>query len=135
MVTLTDIEPRTWDAAEGALDPADPRFRERLVAAYDEATTTFLAAGATDVLWVVPPSPPQLPERRRPRSTRAYGHYAEALREVAARHPGQVAVVDLAAGSPPSPSRPSGPTGCTGRGRRRPASPTSSSARCSSPRG
>ncbi len=46
-----------WDDAEGPLGPSDDRFLARLVADYDAATQSFLAAGATDVLWVLAPMP------------------------------------------------------------------------------
>jgi hypothetical protein len=107
MVTLTDAGPRTWDAAEGPLDPSDPRFRARLVADYDEAASRFLAGGAAAVVWVVPP-PPATADAD---GTARAAHYAEALREVAARRPGQVSVVDLtawAAAQPEPLDRPDG---------------------------
>lgn len=98
MVTLSDVDDRTWDAAEGPLGPADPRFFDRLVTSYDQATVGFLAAGATDVLWVVPPVPEVEfgVEQQHLRDPARYARYAEALEDVAARHPGQVAVIDLA---------------------------------------
>jgi peptidoglycan/LPS O-acetylase OafA/YrhL len=98
LVTLADIDQRTWDPAEGALGPADPRFFDRLVAAYDAATLELLAAGAGDVLWAVPPVPAvgyREPQRYLLDPQR-YARYAEALQTVADRHPGQVAVLDVA---------------------------------------
>ena len=59
------------------------------------------------MLWVVPPTPHVPNEGLAER----LGHYADALREVAARHPGQVAAVDLAAwlaAQPEPPDRPDG---------------------------
>jgi peptidoglycan/LPS O-acetylase OafA/YrhL len=98
MVTLSDIDQRTWDAAEGPLGPADPRFYDRLVAAYDAASVAFLGAGATDVVWVAPPVPDVAygSDDRHLVDPARYTRYADALREVAARHPGQVTVADLA---------------------------------------
>ena len=57
MVTMRDIEDRVWDDAEGPIGPSDDRFLARLVDDYDAATQSFLAAGATDVLWVLAPMP------------------------------------------------------------------------------
>ena len=95
-----DIEDRVWDDAEGPIGPADDRFLARLVDDYDAATQTFLAAGATDVLWVLAPIP-ALPLNAAtaalPRAGLRHARYAAAMHEVAARHPGQASVVDLAA--------------------------------------
>ena len=99
MVTLRDIEDREWDPAEGPIGPDDDRFLARLVADYDAATQEFLAAGATDVLWVLPPIP-DLPftgdaaEVLDPsRSARYAGGDGRGRRPAI---PGQAAVVDLA---------------------------------------
>jgi hypothetical protein len=113
MVTLTDVDDRTWSTDEGKLSPADPRFFDRLVAAYDTQTAGFLARGATRVLWIAPPEPllpvsdgaGEMPQPAR------FARLAEALRAVAARHPGQVDVVDLWAwitAQPVVPARPDG---------------------------
>jgi lysophospholipase L1-like esterase len=113
MVTLTDLDDRTWSSAEGTLSPADPRFFDRLVAAYDTRTTAFLAGGAKRVLWIAPPvpllPPSSLDADMSPADRNA--RYVEALRTVAARHPGQVDVVDLPAWlatQPQAPPRPDG---------------------------
>ena len=100
MVTLTDIDDRVWDDAEGPLAPIDQRFYDRLVAAYDAAIGEFLAAGVTrgavDGAAACPPcryerghgptcgDPARYDPLRRRRSARS-----------PARHPGQVDVVDL----------------------------------------
>jgi peptidoglycan/LPS O-acetylase OafA/YrhL/lysophospholipase L1-like esterase len=113
MVTLTDLDDRTWDPAEGKLSPADPRFFERLVAAYDERSIAFLTGGAARVLWIAPPVPliPQSAVDDELSADARNARYVDALRAVAARHPGQVEVVDLAAwlaARSDAPSRPDG---------------------------
>jgi hypothetical protein len=97
MVTLADLDDRTWNEAEGPLGPLDGRFTERLMAAYDAATAAYLAAGATDVLWIVPPVPavPYGPDQRHLVDPARYDRYAQALHDVAAAHPGAVSVVDV----------------------------------------
>jgi lysophospholipase L1-like esterase len=114
LVTLSDIADRTWDDAEGSLSPADPRYFERLVAAYEAQTTAFLERGAKRVLWVAPPMP-ALPEPAAdaavmPRADRL-DRYIEALRTVAARHPDQVQVVDVPAWLAAQAEQPSRPDG------------------------
>ena len=113
MVTLRDIEDREWDPAEGPIGPDDDRFLTRLIADYDAATQEFLAAGATDVLWVLPPIPdlPFTGDAAKVLDPSRSARYAAAMAEVAARHPGQAAVVDLAtwmAAQPVPPERPDG---------------------------
>ena len=111
--------------------PTDHRFFERLVAAYDAATPAFLAAGATDVLWVVPPIPADYDAA--PARPGALARYADAL----ARGRRRATRVRSASsiwrrGSPPSRRRRSGPTACTGRPAAATSSPTTSSGRSSS---
>jgi len=122
MVTLTDLDDRTWDPAEGPLGPTDPRFYDRLVSAYDAASGELLAAGATDVVWLAPPIPAvDFPaDMQHLHDPARYARYTDALRDVAARHPGQVSVVDLAgwlAAQPAPVERPDGlhwsPAGAT----------------------
>jgi peptidoglycan/LPS O-acetylase OafA/YrhL len=114
MVTMTDEDDRLWDEAEGWIGgPADPRFRERLGAAYDAASVAFLEGGARKVLWIAPPVSrvPFPAEDQHLLDPTRYEAYAAALRDVAARHPGQVAVVELAAwisAQPAPPDRPDG---------------------------
>ncbi|MEY4338814.1 MAG: hypothetical protein RLZ14_664, partial [Actinomycetota bacterium] len=57
MTTIDDVADRAWDMAEGTLTPRDPRFRERMRAQYASVTASVLAAGASTVVWVVPPVP------------------------------------------------------------------------------
>ena len=57
MVTFRDLADRVWDDTEGPIGPSDERFLARLVGDYDTATQQFLAAGASDVLWVLAPIP------------------------------------------------------------------------------
>ena len=57
MSTVNDIANRQWDAAEGVLTPADPRYRARMVAAYGAVTDSVLAAGVPHLVWVNPPIP------------------------------------------------------------------------------
>ena len=113
MVTFRDIEDRLWDDAEGPIGPSDDRFLARLVEDYDAATQSFLAAGATDVLWVLAPMPavPSNTDTAAMLEPLRYAHYSAAMQEVAARHPGQASVVDLAAwfaAQPVPPVRPDG---------------------------
>jgi peptidoglycan/LPS O-acetylase OafA/YrhL len=112
LVTLTDLHDRTWSASEGMLTPADPRFVERLVAAYDAQTSAFLVGGAVKVVWVLPPAPlvpGQFTEDMSPDDR--FARNAEALRTVVARHPGQAEVVDLPAWLAAQPSMPARPDG------------------------
>jgi hypothetical protein len=98
MVSLRDVEDREWDPAEGPIGPEDDRFLIRLIDDYDAATQEFLAAGATDVLWVLPPIPdlPATGDDARALDPARSVRYAAALAEVVARHPGQATVVDMA---------------------------------------
>ena len=57
MVTFRDMEDRQWSAAEGLLTPSDRRFRQHLLDGYEWFATTMHAAGAGNVLFVVPPTP------------------------------------------------------------------------------
>ena len=57
MSTVNDIANRQWDAAEGVLTPADPRYRARMVTAYGAVTDSVLAAGVPHLVWVNPPIP------------------------------------------------------------------------------
>jgi peptidoglycan/LPS O-acetylase OafA/YrhL len=57
MTTIDDVADRAWDMAEGTLTPRDPRFRERMRTQYASLTASVLAAGASGVVWVVPPVP------------------------------------------------------------------------------
>ena len=57
MSTVNDIANRQWDAAEGVLTPADPRYRARMVTAYGAVTASVLAAGVPHLVWVNPPIP------------------------------------------------------------------------------
>jgi peptidoglycan/LPS O-acetylase OafA/YrhL len=114
LVTLGDISDHTWDQAEGSMSPADPRYFERLVEAYEIRTTAFLDGGAKRVLWVAPPLP-TVPEPAddaevMPRADRL-AHYVEVLHTIAARHPDQVQVVDLPAWLAAQPEQPSRPDG------------------------
>jgi peptidoglycan/LPS O-acetylase OafA/YrhL len=112
LVTITDLNDRTWSAAEGMLSPDDPRFFDRLVAAYDAQTSDFLGGGARKVVWILPPAPlgfglfsgEMAPEARFARGT-------EALRTVVARHPGQADLVDLPSWLAAQPSMPLRPDG------------------------
>jgi hypothetical protein len=113
MVSVTDLDQRTWDPAEGPLGPTDPRFHDRLVAAYDAASHGFLANGASDVVWTVPPVPAVYYDEAHQYMVDPARHeaYAAALREVAARYPGQVEVTDVAAWVAAQPSPPDRPDG------------------------
>jgi peptidoglycan/LPS O-acetylase OafA/YrhL/lysophospholipase L1-like esterase len=113
MVTLTDLDDRTWAPAEGRLSPADQRFFDRLVAAYDDRSTAFLTGGAKRVLWIAPPVP-SIPQNASDDDLSAEARnarYVEALRAVAARHPDQVEVVDLPAWLAAQPEQPPRPDG------------------------
>jgi len=114
MVTFRDLTDRVWDDAEGPLGPSDERFYARLVDDYDVATQEFLSGGASDVLWVLAPIPDVLPPNEgwvQALDPARYERYAAALHEVAARHPGQAGVVDLAAWLAAQPALPERPDG------------------------
>jgi hypothetical protein len=113
MVTVTDVDERVWDPAEGPIGPTDPRFHDRLVAAYDAASQGFLANGASDVVWTVPSVPAVYYDEAHQYLLDPARHeaYATALREVAARYPGQVEVADVAAWVAAQPSPPDRPDG------------------------
>jgi peptidoglycan/LPS O-acetylase OafA/YrhL len=113
MVTLTDVDRRSWSADEGPLEPMDPRFHDRLVAAYDAATQELLANGATDVVWIVPliPTVAYGEARQYLLEPARYAAYGAALREVASHFPGQVEVADLAAWAATLPAPPDRPDG------------------------
>ena len=57
MVTLHDVIDREWDPDEGTLSPLDPRYQERLLAAYRARAAGFRELGVPRVVWVIPPIP------------------------------------------------------------------------------
>jgi peptidoglycan/LPS O-acetylase OafA/YrhL len=99
MVTFRDMEDRMWNPAEGVLTPTDDAFRQHLLDGYEVLTSQLLAAGATRVIWVVPPTPslppvgdlaPMLEDDR-------IAAYRRVLRALPLSFPGQVVTIDLAA--------------------------------------
>ena len=87
-----------WNPAEGVLTPTDEAFRQHLLDGYEVFTSQILDAGATRVIWVIPPKA-DLP---------AVGHlapmldddrieaYRRVLRALPLSFPGQVVTIDLA---------------------------------------
>jgi peptidoglycan/LPS O-acetylase OafA/YrhL len=55
MAARTDVKDRQWDATEGTLSNADPRFVERQLVEYRNITEWVLGSGNTKVMWVKPP--------------------------------------------------------------------------------
>ncbi len=97
MVTMRDVENRIWNDAEGPLDPLDPRYRERLLAAYRAMAERLVAAGVPRLAWVLPPKPiaPFEGAQRVMRDPARYAVQHEVIRQVAAEYPESVRVVDL----------------------------------------
>lgn len=110
MVTFRDMEDRMWNPAEGVLTPTDVEFRQHLLDGYEVLTSQLLAAGATRVLWVIPPKAdlpavgtlaPMLEDDR-------IEAYRRVLRALPLSFPGQVVTIDLAgwlAAQPEPPER------------------------------
>jgi hypothetical protein len=57
MVTLHDVIDREWDPDEGTISPLDPRYQERLLAAYRARVADFHELGIPRIVWVIPPVP------------------------------------------------------------------------------
>lgn len=94
MVTVNDSSNRQWSAAEGALGPQDPRYRERMRTAYTDLTDQLLAAGVPEVAWVLPATPYHLwlePEMNEPDR---YFVQHDVIREIVASGGDRVSAVD-----------------------------------------
>ena len=98
MSTRGDLDDRTWDADEGVLTPLDPRYEDRMVAAYHAFVGELEAAGVASVAWVVPP-PPAIPwdgEFEVLRDPKRNAVMRRAIEAAAAADPDHVQAVDLA---------------------------------------
>jgi hypothetical protein len=98
LVTFRDMEDRMWNPAEGVLTPTDDAFRQHLLDGYEVFTSQVLEAGATRVIWVIPPKAdlpavgrlaPMLEDDR-------IEAYRRVLRALPLSFPGQVVTIDLA---------------------------------------
>jgi peptidoglycan/LPS O-acetylase OafA/YrhL len=110
LVTFRDMEDRMWNPAEGVLTPTDEAFRQHLLDGYEVFTSQVLEAGATRVIWVIPPKAdlpavgdlaPMLDDDR-------IESYRRVLRALPLSFPGQVVTIDLAgwlAAEPDPPER------------------------------
>jgi peptidoglycan/LPS O-acetylase OafA/YrhL len=98
MVTMRDLENRTWSEEEGELTPFDPEYRTRLLAAQRSIVATLEAAGVPRVAWIVPPRPvaPFLEDRIHMADPVRYGIQERTIRTVAGEHPDLIEVIDLA---------------------------------------
>ncbi len=95
-VTLRDLVDRVWSDAEGTLTPFDPRFQERLTAAYRARSAEFVDAGVARVVWVVPPIPDMYwdPHTSDYEDPERFTIQRAAIEAAAAAHPA-VRIVDL----------------------------------------
>jgi peptidoglycan/LPS O-acetylase OafA/YrhL len=96
MVTMRDVEDRIWSEEEGALDPFDARFRERLLGDYRALADRLVGAGIDHVVWVLAPHPISSfeGEQRKMRDPARYEVQFGVIEQVAAEH-GVVTVLDL----------------------------------------
>ena len=95
-VTLRDLVDRVWSDAEGTLTPFDPRFQERLTAAYRARSAEFVDAGVARVVWVVPPIPDMYwdPHTSDYEDPERFTIQRAAIEAAAAAHPA-IRIVDL----------------------------------------
>jgi hypothetical protein len=95
-VTLRDLVDRVWSDTEGTLTPFDPRFQERLTAAYRSRSTGFVEAGVARVVWLIPPIPDMywLPQTSDYEDPERFTIQRAAIDAAAAAHPA-VRIVDL----------------------------------------
>ncbi len=93
--TIEDVTNRRWSDDEGTLTPTDPRFIVRMTDAYLTIAQNVLDAGASRVVFVVPPIPvagwPQL-EMREPAR---YLAQHDVIRSVAAELGDRVVAIDV----------------------------------------
>ncbi|HQZ36012.1 MAG TPA: acyltransferase family protein [Ilumatobacteraceae bacterium] len=92
MTTVNDVANRQWDTSEGPLTPDDPRFRQRLLGAYQHVADAVVATGVTNIVWVIPPIPTSKWDTPEMSDPERYDVQHEAIREVATAS-GSVAVV------------------------------------------
>ncbi|MEZ5252175.1 MAG: SGNH hydrolase domain-containing protein, partial [Ilumatobacteraceae bacterium] len=101
MVTMRDVEDRSWDPAEGVLSPFDPRYRQRLLDDYVAFATRLRDAGVPRVAWVLPPHPiaPFQGEEVKMLDPARYEVQFDVIEEVAGRFPDLIEVLDVRAWS------------------------------------
>jgi peptidoglycan/LPS O-acetylase OafA/YrhL len=97
MVTMRDVEDRSWSDDEGVLTPFDPRFRERMLLDYRAFADALSAQGVDDIAWVLAPVPIAAFQgaQRVMLDPARYEVQFDVIRQVAAERPGAVSVVDL----------------------------------------
>ncbi|MEY4230789.1 MAG: hypothetical protein RLZZ362_1638, partial [Actinomycetota bacterium] len=97
MVTMRDVEDRSWSDDEGVLTPFDPRFRERLLLDYRAFADALSSQGVDDIAWVLAPVPiAAFPGAQRVMLDPArYEVQFDVIRKVAAERPGTLSVLDL----------------------------------------
>lgn len=91
MITLPDVVRRTWSTTEGQLTIDDPRYLERLEAAYRSAADSLIAVGVPHVAWVVPP----IPNTLQPMDPDEWAAFVDVILRTAAEHPEVIDVVRL----------------------------------------
>ena len=96
MVTMRDLEDRSWTDDEGVLTPFDLRYAQRLLDAQLAMVDRLTAVGVGEVVWVIPPRPvaPFQGERRKMGDPARYLVQEVAIRDVGRRRD-VVTVVDL----------------------------------------
>lgn len=97
MVTMRDVEDRSWSDDEGVLAPFDPRFRERLLADYRTFADGLAAQGVDDIAWVLSPAPIAAFQgaQRVMLDPARYEVQFDVIRQVASERTDAVSVVDL----------------------------------------
>jgi peptidoglycan/LPS O-acetylase OafA/YrhL/lysophospholipase L1-like esterase len=95
MVTVNDVANRQWSADEGPLTPFDPRYVQRMNAAYADLTYRLLGMGVPKVVWVVPPRPEHLWLEPEMNEMARYPVQHQVIRDVVAAFDSRVSVVDL----------------------------------------
>ncbi|MCU1369877.1 MAG: putative acyltransferase [Ilumatobacteraceae bacterium] len=97
MTTAWDVINQRFEGT-GPEAPMDPEYRHRIEAGLAEATDAMLAAGAPQVVWIAEPTvdpiwnPVHSPQEERERHAVLH----DTMGALAAQHPDQVAVADLA---------------------------------------
>ncbi|MBI4933933.1 MAG: acyltransferase [Actinobacteria bacterium] len=97
MITIPDVVERVWNDTEGSLRPIDPRYAERLAAAYRDMADRLIAAGVRHIVWVVPPFPNELWPRSAfdPLDPADWEVFVDTILDTAAQHPDAIDVVRL----------------------------------------
>ena len=100
LVTLADVWERSWDGGATWLGPDDDEFRQRLATDYAEFADRVIDAGVPTLLWLRPPVSSFAPDGGDRRDEATFTNGAQAwiesvVAELAAEHPGRVAIADL----------------------------------------